>query len=137
MIWLLSILLFLFVTLCVIMGYYLYRFARVIMLFEDDISDVLSALDDVDMAIKNIVGVRMYFDSEEIKRLISDVMETVKMARFSVNKMSKRFTERSKQKYILIEEVSEENLDEQGSETAENRFNRKEGTVFHVGRSVN
>jgi hypothetical protein len=78
----------------------------------------------------------MFFEDIEIKRVVSEVMETVRMAKFSVNKMSKRFTDRSKQKYIIIEEEPEELSEEEKFYIQqEERLKQREGTVFHVGRN--
>jgi hypothetical protein len=137
MIWVLSILLLLSIVLNIAAGYYLYKFIKIIMLFEDDISDVISSLDDVDGSMNNVLTLKMFFEDIEIKRVVSEVMETVRMAKFNVNKMSKRFTDHSKQKYIrIIEEPEELTEEEEFYIQQEERLKQKEGTVFHVGRNT-
>ena len=130
MIWFILFLLFLSVIANMIFIYYLYKFIKIIFLFEDDISDTIKALDDVETSIKNVDSLKMFFDDIQIKRLVSEVMDTVKMARFNVNKMSKKLTERSKQKYIIVQEIEE----------SENTFNetviKEGGTILEVSKNV-
>jgi len=126
--------------------FYLYKFATIIMVFEDDITEVLSSLDEVDAAIKNVNQLKMFFDDLELKGIVAEVMEAVKMSRFSVNKMSKRFTDRSKRKYILLEDIQNNIVNNNNSELLQNNqiietfdsgSSRKlrEGTIAHVGRT--
>lgn len=144
-----NILLYIFLTLSIginiVAFYYLYKFAMIIMVFEDDITDVLSSLDEVDSALKGVDQLKMFFDDLELKRVVSNVMESVKMSRYNVNKMSKRFTDRSKRKYILIEDKQEKLINTNNNEfpqngqiveTFDSGSNRKlrEGTIAHVGR---
>jgi hypothetical protein len=127
--------------------FYLYKFATIIMVFEDDITDVLSSLDDVNNSIKGVEQLKMFFDDLELKAIVSEVMESVKMSRHSVNEMSKRFTARSKRKYILLEDINENIVNNNNSngplqnnqiiETFDSNSSRKlkEGTIAHVGRT--
>ena len=57
--------------------FYLYKFATIIMVFEDDITEVLSSLDEVDAAIKNVNQLKMFFDDLELKGIVAEVMEAV------------------------------------------------------------
>ena len=129
----------------IVAAYYLYRFAMIILVFEDDITDVLSSLDEVDGALKNMDQLKMYFDDLELRSLAKGVMDSVKMSRYNVNKMSKRFTDRSKRKYILIEDNQENVVNTVSNEFPQNgqiieTFDSgssrklKEGTIAHVGR---
>ena len=142
---LLWIFLVLSIGLNVVAAYYLFRFAMIILVFEDDITDVLSSLDEVDGALKNMDQLKMYFDDLELRSLVKGVMDSVKMSRYNVNKMSKRFTDRSKRKYILVGDNKENVVNTVNNEFPQNgqiieTFDSgssrklKEGTIAHVGR---
>ena len=144
-----TVLLWIFLALSVgfniVAAYYLFRFAMIILVFEDDITDVLSSLDEVDGALKNMDQLKMYFDDLELRSLVKGVMDSVKMSRYNVNKMSKRFTDRSKRKYILVGDNKENVVNTVNNEFPQNgqiieTFDSgssrklKEGTIAHVGR---
>lgn len=100
----------LFATLCVA-GFYLYRFAKIIMVLEDDFSDAIESLNDVEATLEKILGMRLFFDSKEVQLVVQEALAEVKTSRMSVNRLIQRFLERSKQKYtVLIEEESVEDL---------------------------
>ena len=100
----------LFAALCVA-GFYLVRFAKIIMVLEDDFSDAVESLNDVEATLEKILGMRLFFDSKEVQLVVQEALAEVKTSRLSVNRLIQRFLERSKQKYtVLIEEESIEDL---------------------------
>jgi|SRR3970282_974648 len=102
----------LFAALC-IAGFYLFRFAKIIMVLEDDFSDAIESLNDVEATLEKILGMRLFFDSKEVQLVVQEALAEVKTSRLSVNRLIQRFLERSKQKYtVVIEEESVENLKE-------------------------
>ena len=124
------------------LGFYMYKFIKIIMVFEDDISDVIESLDQVDQSLKGVIYLKLFFDDKEVQILVKEVMDSVKMARFNVNLMSKRFTDRSKRKYILVEDVRDKQMesrptnDNDDNDIAQPVTNKpRQGTVLHVGRT--
>jgi hypothetical protein len=85
----------------------LYVFASIIMAYEQDLSDSISAVDNVEKSLDGIIALKMFFDSKDIQILIKDAMDSIKLAKLQIGKISKRFTDRSKHKYYLVEEVNE------------------------------
>ena len=49
----------------------------------------------------------MFFDDKEIQMLVKDATDSIKLAKLQIGKISKRFTDRSKQRYYLIEDINE------------------------------
>jgi len=99
-------------ALCVA-GFYLFRFAKIIMVLEDDFSDAIESLNDVEATLEKILGMRLFFDSKEVQLVVQEALAEVKTSRLSVNRLIQRFLERSKQKYtVLMEEDSIEDLKE-------------------------
>lgn len=115
----------------ILMGYYLYKFARIILLFEEDISKTIESLEDVEESMAGVIELKMFFDDEKIKMFVGQVMDNVKLAKAAVNVQAKKLIEKSKQKYIIIEEV------EPTVELEENQTKNhpEERTVLHVGRT--
>lgn len=84
--------------------YYLIRFARIIMIIEDDFSDAIEALEDTEKTLEKILGMRLFFDSKEVQIVVQEAMSEVKKSKVSVNRVALKFVERSKQKYTVIVE---------------------------------
>lgn len=90
-----------------ILGFYLWKFAKIIIILEDDLGKAIEALEEVESSMQNIIDMKLYFDTPEVQQLVAHVMDSVKMSKFSVNKMIKNFTDRSKQKFIMVFEEDE------------------------------
>ena len=126
----LSIALFLSIMANALLAYYLYKFIRVIMTFEDDLADALESLQSVEKSMEKMEDIKMFYEDDSIKNLVSEVLDHVKIARHYVNWMAKRFTDRSKQRYITVEPTEEE-VAQMLATQPESELD--EGTVLHVG----
>jgi hypothetical protein len=84
--------------------FYIIRFARIIMIIEDDFSDAIEALEDTEKALEKILGMRLFFDSKEVQLVVQEAMSEVKKNKMSVNRVALKFVDRSKQKYTVIVE---------------------------------
>lgn len=102
----LSIIIALLVAIVIFLCWKLYVTLSIIAVFETDLADNINSLDDVERSLAGIIELRMFFDSKDIQILIKEVMDSIKLARLQVGKTSKRFTDRSKNKYYLIEEIN-------------------------------
>lgn len=98
--------------------FYLWRFSKIIMILEGDLGKAIESLEEVEESMENIISMKLYFDTPEVQELVSHVMESVRMAKFSVNKMIKDFTDRSKQKFVMVVTDNEEEEDEQRQQQA-------------------
>jgi len=85
--------------------FYLIRFARIIMIIEDDFSDAIEALEDTERTLEKILGMRLFFDSKEVQMVVQEAMSEVKNNKIAVNRVALKFVDRSKQKYnVVVEE---------------------------------
>lgn len=111
--------------------FFLWRFSNIIMVLENDLGQATQALEEVAESMQQIIEMKLYFDTPEVQQLVSHVMDSVRMAQFSVNKMIGNFTDRSKQKFIMtIEEEPDDML------LLQQQQPQKEGTIASVGRST-
>jgi len=84
--------------------FYIIRFARIIMIIEDDFSDAIEALEDTEKTLEKILSMRLFFDSKEVQLVVQEAMSEVKKSKMSVNRVALKFVDRSKQKYTVIVE---------------------------------
>ncbi|MFA6049700.1 MAG: hypothetical protein WC761_00615 [Candidatus Paceibacterota bacterium] len=117
MLWVVIVLLSLFsLVLLAALGFamfHLWKFANIIMLLEDDFSEAIEGLGDVESALEKILGMQLFFDSKEVKLVVQEALTEVKTSRITVNRLIQKFVERSKQKYVvLMEEDTDEDLKE-------------------------
>jgi len=102
MIWLfLAITIVLFGLLCVSL-FYLIRFARIILILEDDFSDAIEAFVNTEEQLSKISEMKLFFDSKDIQAVVHQVMNDVRENKTIINRMAMRFVERSKQKYVTV-----------------------------------
>ncbi|NBP56841.1 hypothetical protein EBU71_10005 [bacterium] len=118
----LSLILFLLLATSI---FYLIRFARIIMIIEDDFSDAIEALEDTEKTLEKILGMRLFFDSKEVQLVVKEAMAEVKNNKMSINRVALKFVERSKQKYTVIVE-EEPDIREIQERLMRERFRRGE-----------
>jgi hypothetical protein len=108
-----SVILFIFCLLLIaILGYVLYKsyhLARTVMILEDDLSEAIEKLNSAEETMNNLLNMRLFFDSPEVKNAVQACLDEVKLTKFEINKLAQKFVERSKQKYV-VEEIEEEEL---------------------------
>jgi hypothetical protein len=92
----------------VVASIYLYRFARIILILENDLSEATEVLQDAEKTLINVLELPMFFDSPEVQRATVDALEGIKTAKLSVAGLVTKFTQRSKQKYVEFVEVARE-----------------------------
>ena len=105
--------------------YYIIRFARIIMIIEDDFSDAIEALEDTEKTLDKILGMRLFFDSKEVQIVVQEAMSEVKKSKISVNRVALKFVDRSKQKYTVVVE-EEPDIREIQERLMRERFRRGE-----------
>ena len=101
-VFILSFLLFLSVVLNVAIIYFLYKFSKIILTFEDDITEVVISLTNVEDSMKNIDNIKMFYEDNTIQNVVNEILDDVRLLRFYINLMIKRFTDRSKQRYETV-----------------------------------
>lgn len=109
-------------------GWFLYKFASVIMILEDDFSDAIDAMADVEKGLEKILSMQLFFDSKEVKMVVQEALTEVKSSRIVVNRLIAKFVERSKQKYEVI--MEEEPYEELKERMMRDRLNNREGDLM-------
>jgi hypothetical protein len=56
--------------------YYLWRFSRIILKVEDGVENALDILDQRYQSISKVLEIPLFYDSPEIKRVVTDVKES-------------------------------------------------------------
>ena len=82
--------------------FYLIRFAKIILIIEDDFSDAVEAFANTEELLTKILEMKMFFDSKEVQLTVHQVLNEVRENKVAINRMALRFVERSKQKYVTI-----------------------------------
>ena len=82
--------------------WYLYKFAKIIMILEDDFGPAADTLQEVEDALNGVLELKLFFDDEQLQVVVSKCMENIKLAKHRVSLLIKKLTDRSKQKYIMI-----------------------------------
>lgn len=90
--------------------YFLYRFARIILILENDFSEATEVLQNAEKTIVNVLEMPMFFDSPEVQKATVEALEGIKTAKIAVAGLVTKFTQRSKQKYTEITEVAREEV---------------------------
>lgn len=113
MAWFIATILFLsnllFISLSIYVTYKAYHWARIVMVVEDDLSDAIQTLNDTEETMNKLLSMQLFFDSPEVKMMVEACLSEVKMAKFEVNKVTQKFVQKSKQKYV-IETIENEEI---------------------------
>ena len=104
------LLLFLSAIFNVVLGYYLYKFARIILSIEDLLSDTLTSLDALKNSVTQITNFKFFFDSPEVKVPLDAMVEELRLSEFVISRLIQNFTNLSQNKYVFTR--SEENNEE-------------------------
>lgn len=78
------------------------------MTFEDDLSDAIENFNNCEKTFDKILGMKLFFDSPDIRPILMDVMTEIKACKISTFEIVQKFTQRSKQKYIRVEQEEED-----------------------------
>lgn len=102
MIWLFAILSFILLILLCASVFYLIRFAKIILVIQDDFSDAVETLANTEELLTKILEMKLFFDSKDVQLTVHQILNEVRENKVAINRMALRFVERSKQKYITI-----------------------------------
>lgn len=83
---------------------YLYKFANIILVFEEDLSETIEALNECEESLEHVVSLRLFFENEQVRPILETAKNEVSICRVKVRQMAQRFIERSKQQYVVYEE---------------------------------
>ncbi len=106
------------------------------MVFEDDLGKAINALNELEESVDNVLELKLFFDDVKLVAIVSEVMDSIKIARFYINQIIKNFTWRSKQKYVEI--IEEPEVERKGEEQNLSTSSLdKESIISYVGQSPN
>lgn len=108
MIYFLSFLCIVFFIALIAAAYYLLKFARIIMILEDDFSEAIDDLSAVEASIESLLTMQLFFDSKEVKLAVQESLGEVRKAKVSVGGLIQKFVARSKNKYVIVYEDEDE-----------------------------
>lgn len=83
---------------------YMLKFAKIIMLLEDDLSDAADTHRSTADVLLRFSELQVYTDSPEIAKKLNQCREELQMSSMATEKLANTLTARSKQKYIRFEE---------------------------------
>lgn len=100
-------------TVCLgIAGFFLVRFARIIMSIEDSLSEGLGAFERSEESLTNLLKMQMFFESKEIQVATKSALDDVTLSKMAIAQVVKDFTRLSKQKYEMVRVDGEYELEE-------------------------
>lgn len=88
--------------------YHALRWARVIFLLEDDLTEAIEIHERTAETLEIIQKTPMFFDSPELQVAVKEALDNVKVCQIATQKLINSFTQRSKQKYIRITDKTQE-----------------------------
>lgn len=83
-----------------VLSFYVMKLARIIFVFEDDLSFALDELTECEEQMTKVVSLQLFFDSLETRQEFQKSIDTVKLCRVAILRLAERFLERSKQRYV-------------------------------------
>ena len=125
--------------------YYLFKFVRTIMAFEDNHSDAIEeyyetidALLLIEEKLDGVIAMPIFFENEELRGIIDSAKRETQMSRVVVRHCAEKFVRRTKETKISYEELYEEIESQQQEDNLPQRLQeslttKKTSTV--LGRS--
>ena len=100
----LAILNIIFLIALITVSFFAIRWAKIIFILEDDLEEAILIHQRTIEVLQHLLTMPMFFDSPEVKAVVVDAMESVKICQIATHKLINNFTQRSKQKYVRIME---------------------------------
>lgn len=88
--------------------FYLWKFARIILILENDFSETTETLQDAEQTLTECLELPMFFDSPDVQRAASNALNGIRASKVAVAGLVRKFTQRSKQKYIEVVETTKD-----------------------------
>ncbi len=89
------------------LSFYVIKLAKIIFMFEDDLAETIQVHERSMTTFDKILKMPLFFDSPEVRSVLTEALEDIKMCKLATQKVITNFTRRSKQKYIRVENVKE------------------------------
>lgn len=106
--------------LCLLLGialgialFYLWRFANIILLLENDFSEAVLTFQNAEESLEGCLSQPMFFDSPQVQMATMEALLGVRASKVALGKLIHKFTLRSKQKFVdIVESDRKDNQDE-------------------------
>ena len=105
-----AFLILLVIALSVVCGFSIFfaiRWAKIIMLLEDDLAEAVEVHERSVATLERVLATPLFFDSPEVKPMLTEALADIKVCKIATQKLVRSFTQRSKQKYVRIEQREE------------------------------
>jgi hypothetical protein len=107
--WVILTLMFLFLLAWAVLAtFFLWKFARIILILENDFSDATETLQNAEQTLNACLELPMFFDSPQVQRATMEALDEIRTSKIAIAGLIRKFTQRSKQKYIEVVEVEKE-----------------------------
>lgn len=80
--------------------FYLYRWTNIILMLEEDLSEAAEVHERSVGMFDKIINMPLFFDSPEVRPILEEALNDVKVCRMATQKLVNTFTARSKRKYV-------------------------------------
>ena len=100
----LSIICLVLLTALTIVSFFAVRWAKIIFILEDDLTEAIQIHERTVQVFEELLKMQLFFDSPEVKVVVNEALDSVKTCQLATQKLIQNFTQRSKQKYIRIED---------------------------------
>jgi hypothetical protein len=101
-----------FLATTIIFAVFLYRWANIVFLIEDTLSEALAVHERTISTFQEILSLQVVFDSPHVKKAYEEILADVKVCKVATLKIVEAFTRLNKKQYI-IEEVVDKNSKEE------------------------
>jgi len=88
---------------------FLWKFAKIILIIENDLSNAIEVLQDAEKTMNDCLELPMFFDSPQVQMATKEALDQIRVAKVAVAGLVTKFVAQSKQKYIeVVEDVERE-----------------------------
>lgn len=102
----------LFLASTIFFAVFMYRWANIIFLIEDTLSEAVEVHERAISTFEQILSLQVVFDSPHVKKAYEEILADVKVCKVATLKVAAKFTRLDKKQYI-IEEVVDKNKKEE------------------------
>ncbi|MFA5557076.1 MAG: hypothetical protein WDA29_08265 [Flavobacteriaceae bacterium] len=103
--WVLGIVVIAQFAVIAVMAFFIRRLAILVMICEDDYSELINSLREIYGTIQGFQELEMYFDNQEIANSVKNLTEDIKLRQMDVESLIERFVKRSNGKFETIVEA--------------------------------
>lgn len=104
MIFILCLLIFILMAALVAACFFLYKFAIIILTFENNMAEMMDSHFLTEKKIEEIIEKPLFADSPEVKKELDEFMDILRVHQLILSKAGEKLVENSKNKYVYLKE---------------------------------